>query len=596
MSVPAYQVLDDSGGYDLPPPDPTWFDTPPAPSSQYPFPVGGSGDYPTAQDPTGQPTMPSPYTPGLSGYSGTTDWGRLLQGGLGLASGIVGINQANQLQQLGKNAITAGDPFGPYRGAAAQQLMSLMADPSQVTKLPGYQFMLDQGLQAVGRGDASKGLNRSGNMDVDLLKYGEGYASEAYQQQIQQLSAMAGVNFPANPGPGLNAVAGGTNTLSSALAALGYGAGQVYGGIPTGGGASAGTPGAGPSAAGGEAAGVVGDVGMGLAATRLGISAANTISNAATGSNAINVPPAASNTMGELGSAIGIYQGLEHGGVTGDTQAAASAVNLATQAGVDTGVAGVAAGYVGPALSLYNFATNWKSGAGGADALSGAETGASIGSMVGPWGTLIGAVLGGVVGGVSSAFGPGREDPENVGWDQYAAAYDKDPRSVSGASPAQLFQSLAGIFDTRGSSIPFYNQFGRMGETKFTQAMTDKINTAVQQGQIGPGASAQDIYTQVIQPWVSSMSPGGWKDANTVQGNPTKGAVGSLLTGMIQNYITGQSSGWQGIGGQPVNVKPYTGTAPVAPMVPSTPTKQAPVQPVQHTLTQGTNLPAYTVH
>jgi hypothetical protein len=333
----------------------------------------------------------------------------------------------------------------------------------------------------------------------------------------------------------------------------------------------------------------------------LGINTVNTVSNVSTGSSAINLPQGVSTGLGEAGSVLGIAQGLQHGGVTGYTQAAASGVNLATEAGVDTGIAGVAAGYAGPALALYNFATNWKSGSTGSDALSGAEAGASVGTAVMPGiGTLVGGVIGGVVGGVSSAFGPGREDPENVGWDQYAAAFDKNPQSVAGASPSQLFQSLAGIFDTRGSSIPFYNQFGRMGETKFTQAMTQKINDAVAQGQVAPGESAQDIYSKIIQPWITAMSPGGWKDANTIQGNPTKGAVGNLLTGMIQNYITGQAGGWTGIAGQKVPVTPYTGTAPIAPVSPSTQPTKGPPQgalpppvPVTHS---GTNLPMYTVH
>jgi hypothetical protein len=111
---------------------------------------------------------------------------------------------------------------------------------------------------------------------------------------------------------------------------------------------------------------------------------------------------------------------------------------------------------------------------------------------------------------------------------------------------------LTGIFDSRGSNIPFYNAYGRGGENQFTSDMFGKINQALASGQIAPNATPQQIYSQVVQPWISSMSPNGWQDTSTIQGAPEKQAVGNVLTSMIGQWQGGQitSQTQLGIGGQ----------------------------------------------
>jgi hypothetical protein len=268
-----------------------------------------------------------------------------------------------------------------------------------------------------------------------------------------------------------------------------------------------------------------------------------------------------------LQEAYGIYQGIQRGGVMGYGGAAINAARLGSQVGAfggASGAIGAAAGYAAVPLALYNFAENWRSGATGNDTLQGAEAGAAIGSVIPGVGTLVGAGVGAVVGAASSMFGPGREDPENAVWDKYAAAFDKNgAQAVSGASPSQNFQLLAGIFDSRGSSIPFYNQYGRMGEGKFMGDMTARINQAIQTGSVPPNATPQDIYSKVVEPWINSMSPGGWQDANTVEGSPTKAAVGNMLTGLIGQYQSGQITSQTplGIKGQTVQMQPYVGAS-----------------------------------
>lgn len=266
-----------------------------------------------------------------------------------------------------------------------------------------------------------------------------------------------------------------------------------------------------------------------------------------------------------LNDIYGIYSGLQRGGVSGYGQAAGAGLQgaglLAGNPALST-----AGGYVMAPLAVYNAIKNWKSGDTGSDAMQGAAAGAAVGSVVPVIGTGIGALIGGGIGAISSAFGPGREDPENLNWNQYAQEYGKG-NPLTGLTPSQDYQSLAGIFDSRGSAIPFYNQFGRMGEQKFTNAMTDQINQAIKQGKIKKDATPQQIYNSVVNPWISGMSPQGWQNTNTIEGAPEKAAIGNLLTNMIGQYQQGQQGQWTGIAGQQMQgVNPYGSTSELAPI------------------------------
>jgi hypothetical protein len=290
------------------------------------------------------------------------------------------------------------------------------------------------------------------------------------------------------------------------------------------------------------------------------------------GSNIAGAGSTAGQVAGSLATDVanlsGIIRGLQAGGVMGYGSAGINTAALAgnvMQQGAKlgefssaTGAAGKAIGNVAmplaSALATYNFASNWSSGSTGADAIRGAEMGATWGAEFGgPVGALVGTAAGAAFGAASSIFGPGREDPENVGWNQYAAAFDKGGAAgVAGATPSQNFQMLTGIFDSRGSQIPFYNKYGRGGENAFTGDMFKQVNAALAAGKLAPNATPDQIYSQVVQPWISSMSPGGWKDTATIQGNSEKAAVGNVLTQMIGQWQQGQiTSGTQlGIAGQ----------------------------------------------
>src|SRR5271170_6184883 len=63
----------------------------------------------------------------------------------------------------------------------AEQLNKLIANPSSVTSLPGYQFNLQTGEQSVARQFGPQA--GSGAEGVALTQYGENYANSAYQTQ-----------------------------------------------------------------------------------------------------------------------------------------------------------------------------------------------------------------------------------------------------------------------------------------------------------------------------------------------------------------------------------------------------------------------------
>lgn len=96
----------------------------------------------------------------------------------------------------------------PYR----QQLAALMSNPSQISKIPGFQFALQTGEESVARQFAA---NPGGAGAAALMRYGEDYASEAYTQQAQLLAQLSGIsNNPATYGS-VGVGAGGNAAYSS---------------------------------------------------------------------------------------------------------------------------------------------------------------------------------------------------------------------------------------------------------------------------------------------------------------------------------------------------------------------------------------------
>lgn len=67
------------------------------------------------------------------------------------------------------------------------------AAQEKFTASPGYQFSLDQGLQALQRLGASQGRMQSGNTDIDLLKYGVNAANSEWGSYLDRLGGFTGI-------------------------------------------------------------------------------------------------------------------------------------------------------------------------------------------------------------------------------------------------------------------------------------------------------------------------------------------------------------------------------------------------------------------
>lgn len=274
-------------------------------------------------------------------------------------------------------------------------------------------------------------------------------------------------------------------------------------------------------------------------------------------------------------NALGIYNGIKQGGVLGYGGAGANAAQLAGNLMGNPALSAVG-GYIAAPLAVYNAAKNWKSGATGSDALSGAEAGAAVGSIIPGVGTLIGGLAGGAIGALSSAFGPGRMDPENSNWNSYVPQYNQNPQVSQSLNPSQDWQLLSGMMDARhndpGQAEQLEQKFGRMGENTFMDQMTGQINQAAQQGKINSQSSPGQIYSQVVAPWLQSQgitvgsdaalgqtgTPGMIVGTNQQEGPALQSAITNLIGAYTQGQLTPQSQ--VGINGQTVSgMSPFAG-------------------------------------
>lgn len=99
-------------------------------------------------------------------------------------------------------AMLNGNGTGPG-GNAFSQLQSLLGlgsggvqgAMSTLQNLPGYQFSLNQGQQALDRSAASRGLLLSGAQLKDSQQFGQGLAQQNYGNYVSQLQNNLGQNF-----------------------------------------------------------------------------------------------------------------------------------------------------------------------------------------------------------------------------------------------------------------------------------------------------------------------------------------------------------------------------------------------------------------
>ncbi len=179
--------------------------------------------------------------PGLAGAAGAAGgggsfWSTLGKAAIGPAisagAQMIGANmagkaqadatgKANDLQRYMYDTTRADNmPALSARNNALTQIQSLLADPSSLTKDPGYAFGLNQGQKTLANGAAARGMTYSGAQGKALQRYGQDYAGTKLDQSVNRLSSLANIG---QAGASTIANAGGNyaNQTANNLTALG---------------------------------------------------------------------------------------------------------------------------------------------------------------------------------------------------------------------------------------------------------------------------------------------------------------------------------------------------------------------------------------
>ena len=95
------------------------------------------------------------------------------------------LSQSQQTQSGGASTVNQGNEY-------ANQLKALMSNPDSIKDTGAYKFRFDQGQQALERSAAANGMTGSGNVLAELMKYGQGQASQAYDTEASRLASLSG--------------------------------------------------------------------------------------------------------------------------------------------------------------------------------------------------------------------------------------------------------------------------------------------------------------------------------------------------------------------------------------------------------------------
>lgn len=101
----------------------------------------------------------------------------------------------NFVSQVSPNVTDIGQRFGEDytkdmpKGSSQEEIMA------KVRATPNYQFNLDEGTRQMQRSQASRGVLNSGQAALEATQYGQNYANQAYNNQLSQLSGLAGLTL-----------------------------------------------------------------------------------------------------------------------------------------------------------------------------------------------------------------------------------------------------------------------------------------------------------------------------------------------------------------------------------------------------------------
>lgn len=146
----------------------------------------------------------------LSGAAAATVVGSVISGDASKSAANTQANSAQNAtnaqtalaQQNMANTAALNQPYTSAGATAENKLSSILNGTAggatgtgayDITQVPGYQFGLDQGTQAIQNRAGAAGTQLSGNTLRDLQSYGQQYAGQAYNSYLGQLGGLAGM-------------------------------------------------------------------------------------------------------------------------------------------------------------------------------------------------------------------------------------------------------------------------------------------------------------------------------------------------------------------------------------------------------------------
>ena len=103
-------------------------------------------------------------------------------------------NQSTNQASSGVNFLNSIQPYldeNSQPNEYESSLKSLMENPDSIKDTGAYKFSFDQGKEAVERSAAAKGMLGSGNVLAELTQFGNGLASQQYNNEANRLAGLA---------------------------------------------------------------------------------------------------------------------------------------------------------------------------------------------------------------------------------------------------------------------------------------------------------------------------------------------------------------------------------------------------------------------
>ncbi len=121
---------------------------------------------------------------------GGFDLGGLASGASPYPVGTAPTPSSSGSSNFSQNGPTLPAPdLGTPQNTMYNRMSSVLGNPSQIAQDPAYKFLFDQGMQGLNRTMAAKKMAMSGNAGLGAINFGQGLASNYFNQMMPQLLA-----------------------------------------------------------------------------------------------------------------------------------------------------------------------------------------------------------------------------------------------------------------------------------------------------------------------------------------------------------------------------------------------------------------------